>query len=62
MHGVGRWVEAAGARVRLGKGEAGVEVSPRLSYSGEGLKALCRGRTLRSAHDAILQARPLLAP
>jgi len=48
--------------VRLGKGEAGVEVSPRLSYSGEGLKALCRGRTLRSAHDAILQARLLWAP
>lgn len=53
-----RWVEAAGARVRLGKGEEGVEVSPRVSYSGEGLAPLCRGRTLRSARDAFLQVRP----
>ena len=52
-----RWVEAAGGRVRLGEGGEGVEVSPRVSYSGEGLAALCRGRTLRAAHDPFLQAR-----
>ena len=56
--GGARWVEAAGARVRLGQGEQGVEVSPRVSYSGEGLAPLCRGRTLRSARDAFLQVRP----
>ncbi|KAK9843554.1 hypothetical protein WJX81_008640 [Elliptochloris bilobata] len=50
-----RWVEAAGGRVRLGKGGEGVEVSPRVSYSGEGLAPLCRGRTLLSAYDAFLQ-------
>lgn len=53
----GRWVEAAGARVRLDKECEGVEVSPRVSYSGEGLAPLCRGRTLRAAHDPFLQAR-----
>ena len=52
-----RWVEAAGGRVRLGDGGEGVEVSPRVSYSGEGLTPLCRGRTLRAAHDPFLQAR-----
>ena len=52
-----RWVEAAGGRVRLGKGGEGVEVSPRVSYSGEGLAPLCRGRTLRAAHDPFLQVR-----
>ena len=48
----------AGGRVRLPKGCEGLEISPLVSYSGEGLRALCRGRTFRQAHDVFLQARP----
>ena len=47
----------AGGRVRLPKGCEGLEISPRVSYSGEGLRALCRGRTFRQAHDVFLQVR-----
>ena len=52
-----RLVSRAGGRVRLPKGCEGLEISPLVSYSGEGLRAMCRGRTFRQAHDVFLQAR-----
>ena len=50
-----RLVSRAGGRIRLPKGCEGLEVSPTTSYSGEGLRTLCRGRTFRQAHDVFLQ-------
>ena len=50
-----RWVSRAGGRVRLPKGCEGLEVSPTVSYSGEGLTSICRGRTFRQPHDVFLQ-------
>ena len=51
-----RWVEAAGGVVRLaGRSPQGVEVSPTVSYAGEGLQALCAGRVLGQAYDVFLQ-------
>ena len=50
-----RLVNRAGGRLRLPKGCEGLEVSPTVSYSGEGLRAICRGRTFRQAHDVFLQ-------
>ena len=50
-----RLVSRAGGRIRLPKGCEGLEVSPTISYSGEGLRTLCRGRTFRQAHDVFLQ-------
>jgi UDP-N-acetylglucosamine/UDP-N-acetylgalactosamine diphosphorylase len=50
-----RWIARAGGRLRLPKGSEGVEVSPTVSYSGEGLHAICRGRTFRQEHDVFLQ-------
>lgn len=52
-----RLVSRAGGRLRLPKGCEGLEVSPTVSYSGEGLRAICRGRTFRQAHDVFLQVR-----
>ena len=56
-----RLVSRAGGRLRLPKGCEGLEVSPTVSYSGEGLRAICRGRTFRQAHDVFLQVCPHLA-
>lgn len=53
-----RWVAKSGGRLRLPKGCEGVEVSPTVSYSGEGLRSVCRGRTFRQQHDVFLQVSP----
>jgi len=54
------WVEAAGGVVKITKGSPdGLEVSPLLSYGGEGLEHLCFRRTFRAAYDVMLQG---LAP
>ncbi len=50
-----RWVAKSGGRLRLPKDCEGVEVSPTVSYSGEGLRSVCRGRTFRQQHDIFLQ-------
>ncbi|KAK2073834.1 hypothetical protein P8C59_008081 [Phyllachora maydis] len=47
-----RWVEAAGATVTREDPEAGIEVSPLMSYSGEGLEKL-KGTTVRA--PAVLE-------
>jgi hypothetical protein len=52
-------VEAAGGVVPCGEG---VEVSPLVSYAGEGLEELCAGRTFASAYDVTLQGVVQLAP
>lgn len=50
-----RWVAKSGGRLRLPKECDGIEVSPTVSYSGEGLRPVCRGRTFRQQHDMFLQ-------
>jgi hypothetical protein len=49
-----RWVFAAGGNVDAAEG---VEVSPTVSYAGEGLFEICRGRRFAQPHDAALQVR-----
>lgn len=46
-----RWVERAGGLVQAGEG---VEVSPLLSYAGEGLEGVCAGQSFDNAGDARL--------
>ena len=53
--GVRRWVKQAGGRLDLPDDEPGVEVSPLVSYAGEGLEPLCNQRTFRQAFDIFLQ-------
>jgi hypothetical protein len=50
--GMRRWVFAAGGNVDAAEG---VEVSPTVSYAGEGLVDICRGRRFTQPHDAALQ-------
>ena len=55
-----RWVEEAGGAVE-GEAEAGVEVSPLVSYAGEGLESV-KGRTVRQRCDPHLQGGPAGQP
>lgn len=52
-----RWVEAAGGVVRdaSGSGAGGVEVSPLLSYAGEGLEGIVAGRAFEGGLVPELQ-------
>ncbi len=47
-----RWVEDAGGHVECPEG---VEVSPLVSYAGEGLEELCHDRTFTEPYDLALQ-------
>jgi len=52
--GMSRWVEKAGGSV---SSPEGIEVSPRVSYGGEGLDQLCKGKTFQSSLDGTLQVK-----
>jgi len=49
-----RWVEEAGGSV---SSPEGIEVSPLVSYGGEGLDQLCKGKTFQSSLDGALQVK-----
>lgn len=49
--GAGGWGDCELESLRL----SGVEVSPTVSYAGEGLQDLCAERVLRQAYDVFLQ-------
>ncbi len=52
----GSWVEAAGGRLAGAAAAAGgVEVSPLVSYAGEGLEGLARGRVYDKLYVEELQ-------
>eukprot|EP00884_Botryococcus_braunii_P015716 jgi/Botrbrau1/2828/Bobra.0125s0036.1 len=56
-----RWVEVAGAELKLDPGSwevfgvEGVEISPKISYCGEGLRSVCRDSVFRKPLEPILQ-------
>lgn len=52
--GMCRWVEEAGGSVSTPEG---IEVSPLVSYGGEGLDQLCKGKTFQSSLDGALQVK-----
>jgi len=52
--GLSRWVKEAGGSV---SSPEGIEVSPLVSYGGEGLDQLCKGKTFQSSLDGALQVK-----
>ena len=50
-----RWVQAAGARLGGEAADAGVEVSPLVSYAGEGLEGRCVGAAFEELQPAALR-------
>ena len=52
--GMSRWVQEAGGSVN---NPEGIEVSPRVSYGGESLVQLCKGKTFQSNLDSALQVK-----
>jgi hypothetical protein len=51
-----RWVQAAGARLGGAAADAGLEVSPLVSYAGEGLEGRCAGAVLEELHPSALRS------